>query len=286
MIRRFVAAAAVTAIASLSGCYSNSVRDAPSQNISDIAPIASGFAAEVADLTSRCNVSESLPLVGQERLFDSYLTFLNSCSGKTFAGNLEIVPDGTLDALVRNGVLTFLDGGVFWYGNIRIRNKGMSLSSLTHEYGHSTDAHLSYTSYLTSSAERVRAEACAESFRHYIGLELLAQDIPAGEKFLIAKPDLFAPEETLGDMIARHSRYDSANVVALLLMNDQHEMRRVWTYLATHDLDQTNDQIAAIIASHRTIHDALDAGWALTVSELNRKRIKQDCPCLSYAGPR
>ncbi len=257
--------------ASLSGCssFKNNTSSGPS------ASAARDFPSYVLALDERCRRKTGSPEHDSEA-FRRYFTWLNGVCGVLIRPeHFTIVPDDPVGAFTSFGPLgPFLSGGMFFYGHIGIQRGSAGLASIAHEVGHGTDQHLHYLSYVLSSRARVRMEAVAEAFEHYIGLWHLQLGIE-GESHLLRKP-ILPPEGSTLDYYLRGDTYDCARGVVFILRSDFKSMGDVWRFLSMMDEDGVYKRVDGLIDGGH-IATTIRKGYEACIAEKDELR-KMRCP--------
>ena len=248
--------------AALSGCYSpTKVVSQPSTSVS----LQPDFVRYVSDLHSRCGAAS---LEHQEELFRRYIIWENQLSGIWVdPENLTIVPDNPVSAFISSGPIGLASiGGTFLYGHIRIRQQSMNLSAITHEVGHGTDLHLNYLGYIFSQKTRVRVEAVAESFEHYVGLEHIRNgNLAVGLGHLMARPTLPAGGTRLDELIDGNT-YDAARSISFILMNQFGGIKDTWRFLSVTPENGVYENVQNVILE-KGIGTAILSGYDICERE-------------------
>ena len=268
---RILQALVLSAAASFGGCYSHSLRDAPNPDFNTVQN--EDWNQYISQISDRCERSKIDTIDLNENEFSRYFDWLNELTGKNFAmKNFNIVPSNPLMAFFDAGPLMFFARkGTFVYGTIYVHNECLSLHGIAHEYGHFTDSHLSSASYFFSRRSKIRSEAVAESFAHYVGLELMR----LGNRINFSDESENKTRNTILELaecqtlegVLDLETYQSARCLAFILMNEFREMGKVWYYLAITGDSTVYANIERLIAVNGGVAAAIRNGASLANQE-------------------
>lgn len=261
--------AALVSMVFASGCYAHSIRDAPQLKITS-SKKDSEWNRYVSLLDDRCSRRRVSSLDSDESAFARYMEWLGQLSGKK-PPKLDIVPDSLIWGIRETGPPAFFrDGGVYWYGCIVIQNNVITLPDLAHEFGHHTDAHLSYWEYFSSIKAAVRAEAVAEAFRNYVGTELIRQsNFHEGVHHRIyAKYP--AQGTTFEQVLSGTDKYEAARALVALVGARFPTAARTWYFLAVNPVDDVFTAAHEIVNENGGLVPALQKGYSSLSPKFDR----------------
>lgn len=251
------------------GCYTNQGIKHPDPDFNrrqEMKETSEEFEKYMVDLTEDIDINEE-PLYNKEEKFHRYLEFLEEVAGAEIdEEDFDIISDNPITALGDTDPLIALflpeNAGIYWHGQAIVSNNHLSPEAVTHEIGHSLDPYLSSKDWLLSYKERVRMEATAHAFEHYVGLELMSRGEPVGKDHLIGlylipndnEPPL-RPSTLKGDLedvtsmeeMMEGDEYITEKGLVTLIMREEKSAGKVWEYLTTHNTEEVYDRVEDII---------------------------------------
>lgn len=256
----------IIAAITISGCSSAKIRPKAPDSPPAVSSSWNEYIGKLNSLCKGCSECRE-DLSEKEELFFDYIRWLGKLSGTDYdLEKFDIVPKSTIDAIMDQGFIGLLmPHGIYWNGKILVREESASLDLIAHEFGHSTDIHLSNIKYALSARERVRVESVGEAFEHYVGLELLRQgNTSVGNDFFITKPARISYLEELFDK----DKYLASSCIISALANDIDCIASIWQYLATNDSDNVYRRVEIIARKMGGFEKAISKGYEKIRNEI------------------
>ena len=291
-ILRKIKKGAVGAALALTACASSNYFNPPRPDLGKEIEIKEEWSEEnnfkenwntyIKNINDRCENRDKWSLEKEERLFHPYIDFISEAAGKEFDVNeFYINSDNFFNSIFEDPVMgIFLPrGGVYHEGSVNIKNSDLDLSLIAHEYGHGTDIFLDYADYFFDDWHKTRAEAVAEAFKKYVGINLIKKgNINEGWEFLKHRKGLRKTEdyETIDDFIDYNDEYTNAQVVVGLINHDIKNIGETWYWLATNN-DETVYERIKDFSSHPDWRECLKEGLK---SRDNEKRMNMILGCM------
>lgn len=257
------------------------------------APRSTEFNSYMNDLASRCRNSEDSPLHNDEWRFHRYLSWLESRAGiKLDKTRFDIVSDGFSSVFTTGIESLFMPEGLYWFGDILVRNEDLDTGLIAHEVGHRTDRHFSTADYMFDLRARIRMEAVAESFEHYAGIELMRiGNVSVGDQHIISHMNLsdanhdddssnntsdpsvyLAGFDSLENIANRRSIYKAAQCLMLILRTTESDMGRTWHFVAKSSLRQVYARLEQAIEARGGFESAISLGYDMLAMECMRAK--------------